>query len=349
MSKHSVVAHLAIVVFLCLVLATVSGRWTKDRELKDNWDEVGLWGMCSCMEYTHNKCRSYSQSVNAVYGFSVIAVILEFIALLALTVEHYSQRGSRTLFLVALITLGLAVAANIITWATWAAFFRRNDMCTTGTVSYKDQGYHLEWGFGVRLVELGFLVVAIILTALNNGKAERSTLHTAAYLIVLFLFMLTVLTTSGRGWMEKRNTPTHEWHEEWGLVDACNCQQQYNNPCTEARRVVYVAEVFSVVAIFFQFLLLWFNLSGATSLVHLRFQQFSAVIGWIAQVIVIITFAEYAQDKWCNNTFILSAQRLHWAFGISCAALIIQTAIVALLGSSSVEAEPKKAASEPTA
>jgi len=34
---------LTICVFVLLTLATVSGRWLKDRNLEDTWNEVGIW------------------------------------------------------------------------------------------------------------------------------------------------------------------------------------------------------------------------------------------------------------------------------------------------------------------
>jgi hypothetical protein len=350
MSKHFGIAVLVILVFVFLTLATVSGRWTKDRELKDVWNEVGLWGECQCVDNERDNCQKNNQFFRVVQGFSLIAVIAEFLALFALAYEYFIARGTRNVFAAAAGLLGLALIANIISWTTFAAFFRKGDICEENAPSFSNQDFKLQWGFGVRLIELGLIAVALVFAVINMGKGvDRTILHKVGILVLLFLLMCTILTSSGRGWMQKRSTGQPEHNIEVGLWDTCLCRQMYNLPCIEARRHVYVSEVFSVAAIFTQFFLAFAVLYGAATKMHLNFQRFAAILGWIAQVIVIISYTEFAKTEFCGASDILDGQRLHWAYGISCVALIFQTAIVfALLFASPVEEPKPEGKTEPT-
>jgi len=330
-------------VFVCLVLATVSGRWTKDRELMDVWEESGLWSSCTaCTDNERGACTRSNNYINTVKAFSVIAAVAEFLAVFGLIYEFFYSRGNANVYNGVLLMFVLAIAANIVSWTTFAGFFRRDNLCIDGQESFADNKFKLSWGYALRLVELGVLVVAALLTFMNKGKAERHALHTVALLVAIFLLMLTILSTSGRGWMWTKYTGAREYNGEVGLWDSCQCREQFNNPCRSARGRVQTTEVFSVVAIFFQFvfIVLLCKADASTSF-DLTLQRVAAVLSTIAQVIVIVVFSEYAKTSYCDGFAITDAQRLHWAYGISCVGLIVE--VIAIIVHFTIRAHPVEA------
>jgi len=264
-----------------------------------------------------------------VQGFSIISALCEWIAVFILAKEFLICRGNRHHFNAALMLFGLAIVANLITWATFGSYYRKNDLCSVGQKSFHDSDVSLSWAYGIRLIEFGVLALLLVLVFLTAGKgADRTPIHVAIYLLAVFLLMLTLLTTSGRGWMRKVDTGVFEEIKEWGLFDNCICQQQANNNCIEARRLITVVEVFSVVSIVFTFVLIKLLVKGACAQVVLVFQRIFSGLALGANLVVLITFTRYAQNTFdgCGSP-LFSTMALHWAYGAICAALILQTLV----------------------
>lgn len=329
MSRHLLLSVLAINVLVLLTLATVSGRWTKDRELADTWHETGIWSQCTCQDSISQGCARSDKYLRVVQGFSVIAALCEWIAVMVLAKEYLVHRGENKLFTIALVLYAIATVSNLITWATFGAYYRKNDLCTSGQKSFHFFDVKLNWAYGVRLCEFGLLVVLVALTALTRGKgADRTAVHYAIYLIAAFVLMLTVLTTSGRGWMHKSDTGVFEQTQEYGLWDNCLCQQQYNNNCIDARRRITVVEVFSVVSIIFTFVLIALLIKGAVCQATQAFQRVFALLGLIASIIVVVVFTQYTKDSYAGcGAALFDTQNLHWAYGAACAGLILQALV----------------------
>jgi len=279
--------------------------------------------------------------------------------------EHFVSRGHAHWYYAVLALYGIALVANILSWAIYGGIYTLQDRCTSTplyntTTSYKQDHWILSWGFGFRLLETGFSLVLIILTALNSGRGEaRHPTHYVATLWALVLLLFAVLSTSGRGWMWNKdlgetwvdnveNAP--EWNWEVGLWDVCYCKQFFRFDCATLRRRAYVAEVFSVIAVFFQFFFIAFLLKGAT-----RFAQvLQKIIGAgsvISMIIVLTVYNQFFQTSYCDMPSFSGTQRLHWAYGIFAVALIFQVFSLIVIFLTPVEAAAAAEAkpTEPTA
>jgi hypothetical protein len=278
----------------------------------------------------------------------LIAAVTEFLAVVGLIYEHLYSRGNPNVSNGVLFMFVLALVSNVITWTVFAGFFRKNSLCTSGASSFADSHFKLSWGYALRLVELAFIVVAAVFAFLNKGKADRTALHTVGLLVAIFLMMMTILSTSGRGWMWSKYTGVREYNIEVGLWDACECREHFNNPCRSARGRVQTTEAFSVVAIVLQFAFIALLCKGETSTsTDLLVQRVVAALSTAAQIIVIIIFTEYAKTEYCDGFAYTNAQRLHWAYGISCVGLIVNViAFIIHLTIRTSPTEPKKVVTE---
>jgi len=328
---------LTIFVFVLLTLATVSGRWAFDRNQENIWHETGIWSTCTCQSMLTGQCMLNDTYLRVVEGFSIIAALCEWFVVFILAHEFLVRRGSKHHFTSVLVLCGLAVAANIITWATFASYFRKDDICQSGEQSWKQAGFHLSWGFGVRLIELGMLLVLLVLVALVSSRGEeRSALHFFAYFVACVLLMSTLLTTSGRGWLWKTNTGVTNSNDEVGLWDECQCQEMFHDSCNDKRQRIRTVEVFSVVSIVGTGLLLLALAKGTQSVVA---QRVISALAIIASIIVVTTFSEYVKNSYCDTDPIFNTQALHWAYGAACAGLIFQALV--FFGLFTVHPEPE--------
>jgi len=356
MSRHFGLTVLSVFVLVLLTLATVSGRWAKSRNEAATWDETGIWSYCQCFDLLWNNCKANDTYLRVVQGFSIIAALCEWFAVFILAREHHCARGCKNHFTGALGLYVLAVVANIISWATYAAYFRKQDICSSNQLSIKELGFHLSWGFGVRLIETGLLLLLLVLVGVLSSKgSDRTILHLLAYFVALTVLVCTLLTTSGRGWAWQTHTNEPNVNNELGLFDGCQCIEQFSLSCTDAKERVRTFEVFSVVSIFFTAILLLKLSRGTECARTLTLSRVVSGLGWIANCIVLVTFTEYVKGSWCNADPIYNAQSLHWAYGAIVAALIIQTLVFLGLFTVSATECPKEeekkevAATEPTA
>jgi len=352
-----------VIVFAFLGLAIVSGRWSKDKVLELEWNEVGLWANCSCFDVEGLYCSHLLQGLHTVQGFSLIAGVPEFLLVLLLVYEYTFSRGNANVYTFSTILLVIALLANIVSWCVFAGIFTKNNFCDDGRNSFKQQHWILSWGFAFRLMEMAFAFVLLIITALNKAKgAERAATHKVGLLWAVILLLLNVLSTSGRGWMWNKqlgesmsdllgdsggfSDDVVEYDWEFGLWDVCYCKQSFRSDCTPYRRREYVAETFQVVAIFFQFLFIAHLLGGA---VAKRGQIVTGILSAISLIIVLVTFREFFMNSYCDLAPLNETEQLHWGYGIEGVALIAQVFALILVFLTPGEApaeEPKP--TEPT-
>jgi hypothetical protein len=349
MGRHLSAAYLAFAIFIFLVLATVSGRWTRDKDPSTSWNEIGIWSTCQCTDLKDGACDKRKSYLRSVEAFSLIAVGLEFLASGIAISEWFVAPGSRFLWLVITIFYVGAVIANIITWTTYAGYYKKSSLCTSGEQSWSSQGWQLSWAFGIRLIELGFVVLMVIFSVMSlaKGSAERTTFNKLVIATGLFLLLLTIITTGGRGWMRQRGgAPVHEAYEQ-GLWDGCLCRQNYYQDCQLAKRRMRGIEVFSVVSIVVEFVLVVRLLAGSPTRTALNINRALTALGFAAILISMSVFAEYATTVMCGSPAATDTQRFHWAFGIEVVAFICQTLLFVLLMATPVVEEPKKVVTEP--
>lgn len=280
-------------------------------------------------------------------AFSLIAVSAEAIAIAVLLAEWFVSRGSRFLWLLAVASFAGAAAANIVTWTTYSAYYRKTDFCSDNEPSLKEGDWDLNWAFGIRLVELGFLALLAILAVINMGRGahDRNALNTATLLIALVVLLMTIITTSGRGWI--KNTNDSSVDAEAGLWNVCQCRQNYHLDCDKAKKRMRAIETFSVVSIVVQFVLVYLLLRGTPTLRTLNLQRIIAALNFGAMLITMAIFAEYATTVMCGQPRITDTQRFHWAFAIETVAFIAQTLLFVFLMAMPVVPEEEKKSTEP--
>jgi len=331
-----------------LTLATISGRWTRDTTVQDIWNENGLWESCVCHSVTLDDCQTRNDYVRTVAAFSLIEVCAEGLAVALLLAEWFVSRGARSVWVFILVFYAAATAANIVTWTTYSSYYRRKGFCSENEPNFKDNNYDLSWGFGVRLLEFGGLILITILAFVNLGKGskDRSGLLFATVFIALFLLHIGILTTSGRGWMHQ-DVPDDSFDTEVGLFDSCQCVQNFDLSCSKAKKRTEGAQTFSVVSIVFQFILVLLLLRGSATLFLLNVQRLLTALNFGAILITLCVFAEYASAVQCGQQAITESQKFHWAFGIEAASLILQAFLFVFLVAMPVVPEEKS--SEPAA
>jgi hypothetical protein len=292
------------------------------------------------------QCKERSNFLRTVQAFSLIDVILVFVAVSLLVYEWFAVTGNRSIWLFCTVAFAVCVLCNVITWATYAGYFRRTSFCVDGTPSWQQEGWKLDWAFGVRIIEIPFLILLTVLSILNlSGGKGRTMLNRVALLTGVFLLLLTIITTSSRGWMRQTGAPSKQMLEQ-GPWDGCVCTQNYFNQCDVARSRMRGAEVFSVLSIVGAFALIALLLDEAPTFKALNIQRVVCGLNFVFILITIALFTENVNAIMCGQDAATDSQRLHWAYGIECAGFILQAILFLILMALPVEAR-KEAASEP--
>jgi len=346
MGSQGLLTYFAVLIFVFLLLATASGRWTRSRHIDQTttWSEVGLWETCgTCADLKKDDCSKRIKYINTVEAFSLIEVAGEFLIVSLLVLEAFKYLGSRIVYRLTIVCVAVAIVANIISWTTYSGYFKESNFCGPSEPSFHDAGFRLSWGYALRLGELGGLaILAIVLVVgMCKGSAERSALSTFTIMFALFVLLLGIITTSGRGWMQNRATGIPKTALYVGLWDACECEQIYDLECGKQLRRFRAAEAFSVIAIVLQFALIYMMIRGRYTVTRLNVTRFLAFLSLVAMLITMTVFAEAATTTVCGLIPITDNQRLHWGFAIQCVAFICQFLLTVALVIVTIQEPPE--------
>jgi len=321
--KYDMVRFFAALFLVCvtclLLMCLVSGRWFKTEKVLGVWDEVSIWGECQCVDINDSiMCSERERKTNAARSFSIIAAAFEFFAVVVLL---WYPSGSDGKILIAIFSF-LAAISLIITIAAWGNLFHEN-MCN---VKLRND-YHLDWAYGIRIVEFVFVVVlAIVALVKPRGPG----------LVVfgILILYLTVFTTTSRGWASWKNhlNGAEAVTQEFGLFDYCACQRvgvSYQF-CRQDIRLSRAAEAFEIIAVALSLVLTAVVVMSGPRLL-------AAPLAWfvfICQILVWIFMAAIWNERYCHIKIKSTpTAKLAWAFGLQVAlsGLMIPTAILITL------------------
>jgi len=311
---------LTLSVMVITMITLVTGQWLK-RDGTDTkvYEQFSLWGYCWCDQLdVAFQCPEQKRLVRGAQGFSLIALGCEFIAVIVFAFL-YANIGSTKTRPVGIVFAWLGTIALILTWTMWAGTF---NVSRCNGIKIKDIG-DLHWSFGLRVAESVIWIIAAVLLSISASRSQQ--FNKAALFIAVAVFIVTVATTTGRGWTIGQGETA-----EVSLWEYCNCTRSNSFDCFPERRFFRSWQGMATLGVVLQFVILTFVIFEIPAIVQ-------AIFGFITVVCILVTFTVFAW--WYNKDFCgqPSANKnftLYWPYGLNCIAFILQVVnfVVAVVG-----------------